>query len=128
MPAQLRTKSLSDPSSPEDGYRLLISRYRCGRKNWDGWDPRLGPSASLLARTRQRQKTHPATCWDEYRQQFLTEMRRPDAIEALRRVRAILDSGVTVTLLCYCPDESRCHRSLVRKLLEATCATEQASA
>ena len=113
----LRTKRIYDPPSPDDGFRLLIMRLwpRGIRKDLtDAWDRGLAPSRELLAEFNAGTVDSPA-----YRQRFLHEMAtRPDSIEALASLRALVDTQ-TVTLLCSCKDENRCHRRLVRELIEA---------
>jgi uncharacterized protein YeaO (DUF488 family) len=44
-------------------------------------------------------------------------MKRPEAKDALSALRRRSRAGESLTLLCFCEDESRCHRSLVRALL-----------
>ena len=43
-------------------------------------------------------------------------MKAPDASHLLDTL-AVLSKGADFTLGCYCPDESRCHRSVLRDLL-----------
>ena len=50
----IKTKRWNDPREPDDGYRILITRYRPrglpkGQETWDAWIPGLGPSRELLA-------------------------------------------------------------------------------
>ena len=112
----LRTKRIYDPPSPDDGFRLLIMRLwpRGIRKGLtDAWDRGLAPSRELLAEFNAG-----ALDWPTYRGRFLHEMAtRLDSIEALASLRARAATQ-TVTLLCSCKDEGRCHRSLVRGLIE----------
>lgn len=109
----VRTKRVYEPRSAEDGYRLLIMRKwpRGVRKDAvDAWDKELGPSLELLAGFRQGRVP-----WAEYVRRYTLEMRgKPEAIRAVaERVRR-----ETVTLLCGCEDENRCHRSLLKRLVE----------
>jgi uncharacterized protein YeaO (DUF488 family) len=55
--------------------------------------------------------------WADYRRRYLAGLTRPEARAALERVAALARQG-PVTLLCWCADESRCHRSLLRAHLE----------
>jgi uncharacterized protein YeaO (DUF488 family) len=118
----VRTKRWNDPIEPDDGYRLLICRYRprgvaTRDQPWDGFCPALGPSPALHAAVYG--KHGPALEWSEYERRFLEEMRGAGYFIAqfAERVRA----GGTLTLLCSsaCSDERRCHRRLVRALIEA---------
>lgn len=119
----VKTRRWNDPKEADDGLRILICRYRPrglpkGEETWDEWHKELAPSAELLADYHGKNR-HP-TSWSEYRQRYLREMlKQKPAIEALAsRVR----SGETITLLCSsaCERESRCHRSLLRELIERT--------
>jgi uncharacterized protein YeaO (DUF488 family) len=117
----VRTKRWNDPVEADDGYRVLVCRYRPRgvRKEdetWDAWWPNLGPSRELHAE--YFGKRGPPIGWGEYRRRYLAEMRAPvDAIAELAR-RAI--RGQTVTLLCSstCVDPARCHRTVLRDLVE----------
>ena len=117
----LKTKRWNDPLDPDDGFRLLICRYRPrglpkSQETWDAWEPDLGPSKELLAAFHATSAS--PIGWAEYRVRYLSEMRRQKAlIEGLAvRVKA----GETITLLCSsaCTRESRCHRSLLAGLIE----------
>ena len=123
MPVRMRR--WNDRKLPGDGLRLLICRYRPRgvRKEdetWDEWDPDLGPSRELHAAVYG--KKGPPISWDEYRKRYLAEMasHRPRILELSARVRA----GETITLLCSsaCDDDERCHRSLLRELIERAVA------
>jgi uncharacterized protein YeaO (DUF488 family) len=124
----VRTKRWNDPVAVEDGYRLLICRYRprgvlkeatADREGepWDAWCNALAPSVELHAAAYGKTGEEPLP-WPEYARRFLEEMKRQRFwIESFAaRIRA----GETITLLCSsaCVDESRCHRTLVRQLLE----------
>ena len=118
----IRTKRWDDPREPDDGSRLLVTRYRPrglpkADETWDAWQPNLGPSKELHAAAYGKAglKFH----WDDYRRRYLAEMRMQTAtIEELAKRVA---SGESITLLCssQCVRESRCHRSLLRELIEA---------
>jgi uncharacterized protein YeaO (DUF488 family) len=119
----VRTKRWNDEVAPEDGYRLLICRYRPrgvkkSEEPWDAWVPALGPSKELHALAYGKTGEEPLP-WPDYAKRFREEMRgRAYWIESFaKRVR----EGDTITLLCSsaCEDEARCHRSIVRELLEA---------
>jgi uncharacterized protein YeaO (DUF488 family) len=117
----IHTKRWCDKRAKSDGYRLLICRYRPRgvRKEdetWDGWCPDLGPSRQLHAD--YYGKHGPPISWDEYRERYLEEMKvQAEVIEELKRLVA---EGKTITLLCSsaCTDASRCHRTLLRELIE----------
>jgi uncharacterized protein YeaO (DUF488 family) len=118
----IRTRRWNDPAEPDDGYRLLVCRYRPrgvakADESWHAWDPNLAPSKALHGA--MYSDTASTLPWATYRRRYLDEMKlqrlRIAALAA--RVRA----GETITLLCSsaCERESRCHRSLLRELIEA---------
>jgi uncharacterized protein YeaO (DUF488 family) len=117
----VRTKRWNDPTEPDDGFRLLICRYRPRgvRKEdetWDAWYPELGPSRELHADFYG--KKGPPIRWPEYRRRYLHEMKnQQERISDLaRRVAA----GEKITLLCSsaCTDHHHCHRTLLKALIE----------
>lgn len=118
----LHTKRWDDPREPTDGTRILITRYRPrGLKKedetWDEWIADLAPSAELHAAAYG--KGRQAVGWTTYRVAYLKQMlgQKTKIAELARRVAG----GETITLLCssQCVRESRCHRSLLRELIEA---------
>lgn len=118
----IRTRRWNDPEQAGEGLRVLITRYRPrglpkSDETWDLWLPNLGPSRELHAA--YYGKSGPPITWAEYERRYLHEMKgQAAAIQGLAdRVRR----GETVTLLCStaCRDERRCHRTLLRGLVEA---------
>ena len=119
----IKTRRWNDPSDDgNDGYRLLVTRYRPRgvRKEdetWDAWQPKLGPSKELHAAVYTTTAT--PIGWETYRKRYLQEQRGNGALidELAKRFLA----GETITLMCSsaCERESRCHRSLLRDLIEA---------
>jgi len=117
----IRTKRWNDPVLKDDGFRLLITRFRPRgvrkeRENWDSWAKQLGPSEALHADAYG--KHGDPISFDEYRARYLQEMELQKATIAdlAQRVK----NGETITLLCSsaCPDPNHCHRSLLKNLIE----------
>lgn len=122
VPASIRTKRWDEPKEEADGLRILITRYRPrglpkSQETWDQWIPDLGPSKELLAAFKGK-TGHPPIPWSAYRSAYLLEM-RSQATPIAELVRKIAD-GQRMTLLCAssCVDERRCHRSLLREIIE----------
>src|SRR5262249_17780814 len=110
----IAAKRIYDPPSASDGRPALIMRLwpRGIRKSRvDVWLKELGPILPLMRAFRGGQ-----IGWAEYRRRYLAGLKRPEAQAPLAEVRAAAKTG-TVTLFCGCPDESRCHRSLLRGYL-----------
>jgi len=80
---------------------------------YDVWFPNLAPSAALVqnALTASDQRA-----WDAFSRKFRREMSDPDRSRELD-VLAALSHQTNLSLGCYCEDESRCHRSVLRELL-----------
>jgi uncharacterized protein YeaO (DUF488 family) len=123
MPVQ--TRRWNDPCRRGDGYRLLICRYRPralpkNQETWDGWCAALGPSKELHAAFYG--KNGPPITWDEYRVRYLREMEQQE--ELIVELAKMVAEGKTITLLCSkaCVDEARCHRSLLKQLVEEKAA------
>ncbi len=117
----LKTKRWDEPAEPDDGFRVLICRYRprALRKKdetWHQWYADLGPSKELHAAFYG--KNGPPITWEEYRERYLMEIK--DQEEAIDWIAEMIEEGKTITLLCsrQCVDETHCHRSLLRALIE----------
>ncbi len=126
----IRIRALSAAPRADDGRRVLITRYRPrfvrkGEESWAEWDKRLAPSVALLdaAFGKRREggrvvaRGLPPLPWEEFAARYREEMQAPPATAALAALRDRSVAGETLTLLCYCADEERCHRSLARDLL-----------
>ncbi|MFT3924036.1 MAG: DUF488 family protein [Myxococcales bacterium] len=117
----MRTKRWNDPVDPDDGLRILICRFRprgvsASEATWSAWCPALAPSKRLHADAYG--KAGAPIAFEEYERRFLGEMRAQQFW--LDGFAKNLVAGETITLLCSsaCVDEARCHRRLVRRLLE----------
>ena len=107
-------KRVYEPRAAADGTRVLIMRLwpRGIRKSHvDIWLKELGPVLSLLRAFRGGE-----VGWAEYRRRYRRGLALPEAQAQVAAVRAYAKAG-RVTLLCGCPDETRCHRSLLRDYL-----------
>ena len=116
------TKRWNDPVGPDDGFRLLICRYRPRGvprvgEPWDATCPALAPSAKLVAAFYG--KSGPAISFEEYAERFHREMQ--GAKYWITSFAERVHAGGNLTLLCSsaCEDETRCHRTLVKALIEA---------
>lgn len=63
--------------------------------------------------------------WPEMRRRYLAGLKRPQAAEQLAELHAH-SRRRTVTLLCSCEDEARCHRGILKSLLRRSSAREGA--
>jgi len=118
----LKTKRWNDPRKRDDGFRLLICRYRPrgvrkADETWDAWRKELGPSRELHAD--YYGKHGPPISWEVYRERYLKEME--SQTELIDEVAELVAEGKTITLLCSsaCVDATHCHRTLLKELVEA---------
>jgi uncharacterized protein YeaO (DUF488 family) len=89
------------------------------RNFYDVWLPQLAPSASLVKRALS---ANSARSWQAFVKAYRREMSRPDAARLLELIAA-LSAQSALSVGCYCEDESRCHRSVLRTLLQERGAT-----
>jgi uncharacterized protein YeaO (DUF488 family) len=116
VPRNIRLKRIYDPPSDEDGYRVLSTRYwprGIPKSRVDEYTTKTAPSRALL-----REFKHEGLSWEDYVPRYLEEMRSEDAISAIRQLAEKAKSA-SMTLMCICEDENRCHRSLLRDLIIA---------
>jgi len=80
---------------------------------YDVWFPNLSPSEPLL---KQARAANDEKSWKKFKRKFLAEMKLPEASKDLDLLAA-LSHRMNMSIGCYCEDESRCHRSILRELL-----------
>ena len=84
------------------------------RDFYDVWLPDLAPSDALL-KTAQSAVLDERS-WKAFARSYRKEMAQPTARRLLALLAALsLETNLAVG--CYCEDEARCHRSLLRALL-----------
>ncbi len=81
---------------------------------YDLWLPDLAPSATLVSRALSEPWTD--TRWSRFARQYAAEMKKPEP-RRLLLLLAALSKQTNFSVGCYCEDEARCHRSLLRDLL-----------
>jgi len=113
---------LGTPRNPGEGLRLGtvrrpprgISKSDFARLDYyDVWFPNLSPSAELV---KEALGAADQGAWAAFSRKFRREMSEPDRGRELDMLAA-LSRQTNLSLGCYCEDESRCHRSLLRELL-----------
>lgn len=110
----IKTARWDEKAQPSGGLRVLVTRFRPRgvRKEdetWDRWMPQVAPSPETLKAFRAQE-----IGWGEFRKRYLREMKSQQ--EKLHELQSL----GKITLLCSstCFDERRCHRSLLKGLLE----------
>ena len=118
----LRIIRLGEPRHPKEGIRIGtvrrpprgVRKERYARDDWfDVWYPDLAPSAKLMA---QGQAAVTETGWKRFVRAFRAEMNVPTARRTLDLLAA-LSHDANLSVGCYCENEARCHRSVLRGLL-----------
>ena len=118
----VRIVRLGSPRSKGEGTRIGtvrrpprgVPKAAFASQDWyDVWFPTLAPSLETM-KVGLAAKT-PAQ-WNAFSRKYLAEMRAPAARDALALLAA-LSHGADFSVGCYCEDEARCHRSLLRRLL-----------
>jgi uncharacterized protein YeaO (DUF488 family) len=123
----IRIVRLGSPRAPDEGLRLGTVRRppRGVAKNqlaagnfYDVWMPEAAPSEALLkaARPRLAQDDDPVQ-WKAFVRRYRREMKQPEATRLLDFLAA-LSHRTNLSVGCYCANEERCHRSVLRTLLE----------
>lgn len=119
---------LGSPRQPHEGLRIgTVRRPPRGvrkadfakRDFYDVWLPTLAPSEPLLKEAQASHQDDPenaARVWKRFERKYRAEMKAPDATHLLDLLAA-LSHQTSFSVGCYCPDESRCHRSILRSLL-----------
>jgi uncharacterized protein YeaO (DUF488 family) len=84
--------------------------------NWyDVWLPELSPSEATV---KLGQKAESDADWKAFARRYTKEMAAPTASRLLELLAA-LSREADFSVGCYCEEESRCHRSVLRELLRA---------
>jgi uncharacterized protein YeaO (DUF488 family) len=84
------------------------------RNFYDVWLPELAPSQKWVSWALAQPWTDAR--WRKYARNYRREMAEPRA-ERLIGLLAALSHSANLSVGCYCEDEARCHRSLLRELL-----------
>lgn len=118
----IRIVRLGSPRSKNEGLRIGTVRRppRGVRKEdyakkdiYDVWYPNLAPSEALL---KEAQAMEDARSWSRFQKKYIAEMKKPEARRSLDLLAA-LSHQTDMAVGCYCENESRCHRSILRVLL-----------
>lgn len=124
----VRIVRLGDPRAPGEGLRIGtvrrpprgVPKERYAADDWyDTWLPNLSPSPELV---KEALASESEKDWTAFVRKFRAEMKRPEASHLLDLLAA-LSHGADFSVGCYCEDEARCHRSVLRELLAERGAT-----
>jgi uncharacterized protein YeaO (DUF488 family) len=91
-----------------------VRKERYAADDWfDVWYPDLAPRNELMS---QGKAASTDGEWAAFVKAFRAEMSKPMARRSLD-LRSALSHSSRFSIGCYCEDESRCHRSVLRELL-----------
>ena len=119
----MRVVRLGSPRSPGEGTRIGtvrrpprgVPKAQFARQNWyDVWFPNLAPSVETMKLGLAAEST---AAWARFARKYKAEMASPDAKHDIELL-AVLSHTCNFSVGCYCADERRCHRSVLRVLLE----------
>lgn len=120
----IRIVRLGSPRAKEEGLRIGtvrrpprgVPKTEFARQDWyDVWFPLLAPSAETLQLGRAAETE---AQWRTFQKKYRAEMAAADAARALDLLAA-LSRQTHFSVGCYCEDEARCHRAVLRELLRA---------
>jgi uncharacterized protein YeaO (DUF488 family) len=118
----IRIVRLGDPRSAGEGLRIgTVRRPPRGvpkaefarRDFYDVWLPELSPSEGLVKEALQAETQ---AQWKSFARRYAAEMKVPERAHLLDTLAA-MSRHAAFSVGCYCEDEARCHRSLLRGLL-----------
>jgi uncharacterized protein YeaO (DUF488 family) len=119
----IRTVRLGAPRARHEGIRLGTVRHPprgvrkadlAVRDYFDVWLPELAPTAALVSWALSEPWT--GARWETFARRYRREMRAPPQ-QRLLTLLAMLSKTTNLSIGCYCENEDRCHRSLLRQLL-----------
>ena len=119
----IRIARLGSPRGRGEGLRIgAVRRPPRGVKKkdygrldyYDVWLPELAPSRKVVSWALSQPFTDKR--WAKFERDYRREMAKPEAARLLELL-ARLSHRADFSLGCYCEDERRCHRSILRKLL-----------
>ena len=119
----IRIVRLGTPRAEDEGLRIGtvrrpprgVPKSDFAKSNfYDVWLPTLSPSEGLVM---QGLAAKDLKDWKKFVRAFLKEMNRSDASKVLDLLAA-LSHRTNFSVGCYCEDEKRCHRTVLRALLE----------
>jgi uncharacterized protein YeaO (DUF488 family) len=118
----IRVVRLGSPRTPGEGLRVGTVRRpprgvpkaeHASRDFYDVWLPDLAPSEGLV---KVALHASDERAWRGFAKRYRAEMKRPEAMRLLLLLAA-LSRQTNLSVGCYCAEEARCHRSVLKALL-----------
>ncbi len=114
---------LGCPRNKDEGLRIgTVRRPPRGVKKedyarlnyYDVWLPQIAPSAELVKWIKKQPGS--TADWHQFEKHYRKELSTPDNTHLLELL-ATLSKSTNFSIGCYCEDETKCHRSILKKLL-----------
>ena len=105
-------KSIYDPKSNDDGFRVLVMQYwprGVKREKINAWYRDLGTSKALIKAWKEGNVT-----WRQFKKRYIADL-KDDRKQQLIHQLAQLAKAQKITLLCGCRDPNTCHRSILKE-------------
>jgi uncharacterized protein YeaO (DUF488 family) len=118
----IRIVRLGTPRTPGEGVRIgtvrrpprgVLKSDFARLDYYDVWFPNLSPTAELV---KDALAAADDRAWAAFARKFRHQMSAPDRSRELD-VLAALSHHANLSVGCYCEEELRCHRSILRELL-----------
>lgn len=119
----IRIVQLGSPRAPNEGTRIGtvrrpprgVPKVDFAAKDWyDVWYPNLAPHADTVKLAQAAQSD---ADWRAFEKAYRHEMKQPEASHTIDLLAA-LSQQANFSVGCYCENEARCHRSILRHLLQ----------
>ena len=120
----MRVIRLGSPRGQEEGTRIGTVRRPprgvpkaqfAARDFYDVWFPNLAPSPETM---KLGQEARTPAQWNAFTRRYRAEMATPENSHVIELLAALSHQS-NFSVGCYCADEARCHRSVLRELLLA---------
>ncbi len=105
-------KSIYDPKSKDDGFRVLVMQYwprGVKKEKVDVWFKELGTSKELIKAWKSGKVT-----WPEFKKRYIADLKDQNKQQLIRQL-AQRAKTEKITLLCGCRDPNTCHRIILKE-------------
>ena len=118
----IRVVRLGSDRSPREGLRIGtvrrpprgVPKSEFSSGNWyDVWLPNVSPSAEAVKLGLHAESDRQ---WNAFVKRYRSEMAKPENSRVLDLLAALSHES-NFSIGCYCEDEARCHRSVLREML-----------
>lgn len=119
----IRIVRLGSPRAKNEGLRLGtvrrpprgVPKSEFSKRNfYDVWMPILSPTPDLVKKALTAETPQE---WNYFEKKYRAQMKKPDAAHILDLLAA-MSHETNFSVGCYCENEERCHRSILRKILK----------